>query len=50
MVETIDRALTLYYDEPKKWTSVVKQAMKKDFSWEKSTKEYKQVYTTLLKS
>lgn len=50
MVETIDRALTLYYDEPKAWSSLVKQAMAKDFSWEKSTKEYIDVYTALLKA
>lgn len=50
MVETIDRALTVYYDEPKNWASLVKQAMSKDFSWEKSTNEYIQVYTAMLRT
>ncbi|WP_373471856.1 glycogen synthase GlgA [Carnobacterium alterfunditum] len=50
MVETIDRALTVYYDEPKVWMSLVEQAMAKDFSWEKSTKEYIRVYTAVLKA
>ncbi|MER2226056.1 MAG: glycogen synthase GlgA [Carnobacterium sp.] len=50
MVETIDRALTVYYDEPKNWTSLVKQAMSKDFSWEKSTNDYIQVYTAMVKA
>ncbi|MEK6190352.1 MAG: glycogen synthase GlgA [Carnobacterium alterfunditum] len=50
MVETIDRALTVYYDEPEVWISLVEQAMAKDFSWEKSTKEYIRVYKSVLKA
>ncbi|SFH70112.1 glycogen synthase GlgA [Pisciglobus halotolerans] len=44
MLETIDRALSVYYDQSKDWTTLVKTAMRQDFSWEKSTREYLDSY------
>ncbi|WP_027107977.1 glycogen synthase GlgA [Lacticigenium naphthae] len=40
MLKTIDHALTEYYDNPQNWKELMKQAMKKDFSWEKSASKY----------
>lgn len=47
MLETIDQALTVYYDEPKVWQSLVKQAMREDNSWEKSAAAYIEHYQSL---
>ena len=33
----------------KEWVNMIKRAMKKDFSWEKSTKEYLKIFEQLLK-
>ncbi len=48
LLETIERALKAYQDE-KKWNKIVKQAMEKDFSWERSAKQYISLYKKLLK-
>lgn len=47
MLETIDQALTVYYDEPDQWDKLIEQAMQQDFSWEKSTKSYIKQYKAL---
>lgn len=47
MLETIDRALHVYYDRPKHWKRMLRQAMKKDFSWEKSSRLYAEIYNEL---
>ncbi|MFL2133582.1 glycogen synthase GlgA [Desemzia sp. FAM 24101] len=44
MLETIDRALQVYFDYPDQWKKLVRQAMKKDFSWEKSSQLYQDSY------
>lgn len=49
MTETVDRALTVYYDKPNHWEKLVKQAMMQDFSWKKSTEEYISSYRELIK-
>jgi starch synthase len=43
LLETIKRAL-LIYANAKVWKQLQKNAMKKDFSWEKSAKEYIALY------
>ncbi|MEG0288145.1 MAG: glycogen synthase GlgA [Carnobacterium sp.] len=47
MLKTIDQALTVYYDEPDQWDSLIEQAMQQDFSWEKSTESYIEQYKAL---
>ncbi|MDP2787754.1 MAG: starch synthase, partial [Pseudomonadota bacterium] len=43
----IDRALHTYAD-PKAWQRMMRAGMKRDFSWEKSAREYEAVYRGLL--
>ena len=49
MLETIDQSITVYYDEPKRWQTLIKQAMTQNNSWEKSTKVYIEQYKSLIK-
>lgn len=43
MLDAIDRALSLYRDS-KAWSNLVTRCMKEDFSWEKSAREYLELY------
>lgn len=47
--QSIDRALGIY-NESKIWKKVVKNGMKAQFSWEKSAKEYLDLYQEILKA
>ena len=40
----LDRALKYYRERPEWWASTVQRAMGQDFSWEKSSEEYLQIY------
>ena len=42
----IKKALKFYQNE-KEWKKLIKRAMKKDFSWKKSAKEYLKLYRIL---
>lgn len=46
LLETVKRALLIYANS-KVWKQLQKNAMKKDFSWEKSAKEYIALYKAL---
>ncbi|WP_085560531.1 glycogen synthase GlgA [Carnobacterium iners] len=48
MMETIDQAITVYYDRPKQWKALIKQAMIQDNSWKKSTEVYIKHYKSLI--
>lgn len=48
MLNTIDRALTVYYDEPESFKQLQVRAMEKDNSWEKSAEEYIENYKYLV--
>lgn len=48
MLETIDRALQVYFDYPDQWAKLVQQAMRKDFSWEKSSQLYQESYNRVM--
>ena len=48
MLNTIRYALKIYYDEKKEWDAMVKRAMKQDFSWERSAKEYERLYEKII--
>ncbi|MFH1426942.1 MAG: glycogen/starch synthase, partial [Patescibacteria group bacterium] len=47
--KTLQCALNIYYNKPKKWLKLQKNGMKKDFSWKKSAKEYAKLYKRLVK-
>ena len=40
----IKKALNIYYNQPKKWRQLQVDGMVKDFSWDKSAKEYLKIY------
>ncbi len=50
MFETIKKAVGVYYKSPKKWMQLKKNCMKRDFSWDKSAKEYIKLYKKVLKN
>ncbi|MGB6178559.1 glycogen synthase, partial [Carnobacterium sp.] len=50
MLEAIDHAISVYYDNPNQWRSLIKQAMAQNNSWEESTKRYIKQYELLLKN
>jgi starch synthase len=47
-LETIKKALNLYQNK-EKWQKLIEEAMKKDFSWQKSAQKYLKLYKKLLK-
>lgn len=47
---TLKEAIDFYHDQPLKWRKLQENCMKKDFSWEKSAKEYIKLYKKLLKA
>lgn len=49
LLDAINRAKTLYFEEHKRWNDMVRRDMKKDVSWENSAKQYKDMYDDLTK-
>lgn len=48
MLNTIRYAEQIFYDRKRDWNKMVERAMKEDFSWNNSTKQYEQLYKDLL--
>lgn len=48
MVTSINRALTIYYEDKKTWQKLMIHAISNDFSWEQSAKQYLVVYKKLM--
>ena len=49
LFNTLKTALDVYFEKPKKWQKMQKEAMVRDFSWDKSAKEYLGLYKKLMK-
>ncbi len=47
LVTTVERAIAIY-NNTREWSRLVKTAMKMDFSWRKSSREYLKSYKNLL--
>lgn len=47
MLNQINQALEVFYDEPENWKQIMENAMSKDFSWKKSTKQFMDIYKHL---
>ena len=47
LYDAINRAKTLYFENRKSWDDMVIRDMNKDVSWEKSAKQYKDLYVEL---
>ncbi len=47
LFQALKKALNIYYSKPKKWQKIQKNGMKRDFSWNKSAKEYLKLYSKL---
>ena len=48
LYDAINRAKTLYFENRKSWDDMVIRDMNKDVSWEKSAKQYKDMYVGLI--
>ncbi len=48
MLHTIEQAVGLYRYQPKKWKQLAERAMKLDYSWDASSKEYINLYKSLI--
>mgnify|MGYP002627440056 CR=1 FL=1 len=48
MLDAIRRAVDTYYNDKEAWTGLMKRGMTADFSWDKSAKDYLDIYTSLL--
>ncbi len=44
LLEAIKRALAIYRERPEQWRRLMVNAMKADYSWERSAQEYTQLY------
>ncbi len=47
LLNTIDASLKVWYENPKAWKTLQKQAMAEDFSWKRSAAAYRNLYLTL---
>jgi starch synthase len=45
--ETVERALTLYRDQPERWLELMRTGMRQDWSWDHSAAEYEQLFARL---
>ena len=48
MLNTIRYAQKTYYEKKRDWNKIAERAMKADFSWESSAKQYEGLYNELL--
>lgn len=48
MLDTIYRALTVYYEQPDVWRQLVRQAMTQNYSWEAPAQQYIALYRQLI--
>jgi len=44
LLETVKKAVTLYQDQPDQWRQLIVNAMKYDYSWNRSAEEYGMLY------
>jgi len=49
MLYTINEAITIYFESPDKWNTLMQNAIKQDFSWDASSKKYKNIYEKIMK-
>ena len=49
MLEELKKAIECYRDK-KQWNSMVKRALKANFSWSNTAKEYKNIYSIAIKN
>ena len=45
---TVRRAVSFYFDDPALWQTLVKRAMRQDFSWKRSAALYAALYEQIL--
>lgn len=47
MMATVRYAEKIYYDKKRDWNKIVERAMKEDFSWNNSARQYEELYDSL---
>lgn len=48
MLDAIDRAKDLYFNNKRRWNQLIERGMKKDFSWHSSKQRYEELYNSLI--
>jgi starch synthase len=48
LLETVERALSLYRQQPEKWLRLMQTGMRQDWSWDRIAGEYEKVYGKLV--
>ena len=48
MLYTIKYAMDVFYNRKREWNKLVERAMKKDFSWNTSAREYEKLYDSMM--
>lgn len=48
LLNTVDLALWLYYDQKGTWDHLIQNAMAMNYGWEESAEEYRELYSSLL--
>lgn len=49
LASAMKKAILLFQNKQNRWHTMIQHAMKTDFSWDRSAKEYKRLYQSLLK-
>jgi starch synthase len=47
-LETMDRALTVYHNDPQRWKTLQETGMRQDWSWRRSAAAYERLYRELV--
>jgi starch synthase len=50
LFETVQRALSLYREQPDQWLRLVRTGMRQDWSWDRSAAEYERLYEKIVAS
>ena len=48
-MSTIKRSIIFYNENKEEWNRLVKNAMRMDFSWDRSAKKYMELYEKVIK-
>ena len=47
MLDTVNYAKSVYYNNKREWNKIVDRGMKTDFSWNSSARKYEDLYNSL---
>jgi starch synthase len=47
-LETVERAIGVYRNQPEQWLAIMRNGMRQDWSWQRSAQEYERLYERLV--